>query len=335
MEKIPRCLFGLLTIALLTLAEWLVADPTWAETVQYQLTVRNDWSQAHHKPGAPPFTSVVQPHFSHLGGGTHNSDLVVWEEGGMSSTGMILMQETGWIDQPGNPNDLEDEFDDHIAAGTAGGFIVYPIPNPWFPAGTDTVLEFDIDDSHPLITLVSMLGPSPDWFIGVNGLDLSDGNRWKELVEVDLYPYDGGSKSRDDEFALFGPDENPQLPIRSITDDDDTLLLGSIPIGKFTFELLTPQPPAGDFNGDEKVDGTDLLFWQRGDSSSPIGDGDLAHWKGNFGYGPGGLSAASNSVPEPSTAALLLLASVVCRLTGVCRLTRVCGPTGRSRSLFV
>ncbi len=315
MEVNSRWMIDLVAAALATACLCLLPNSTRAETVQYQLTVRNDWSQAHHKPGAPPFTSVVQPHFSHLGGGTHNSDLVVWEEGGMSSTGMVWMQETGWIDQPRNSNDLEDEFDDHIASGEAGSFIVYPIPNPWFPAGTDTVLEFDIQDSHPLITLVSMLGPSPDWFVGVSGLDLSDGNRWKELVEVDLYPYDGGSRSRDDEFALFGPEESPQLPIRRITDDDDTLLLGSLPIGKFTFELLTPQAPAGDFDENNRVDGSDFLLWQRGESPGSISDSDLDDWKGNFGFDGEALSAIS-SVPEPSSTTLLVLAISSCGLSG-------------------
>lgn len=278
--------------------------------VEYRLTVRNDWNQAHHKPGAPPFSSVIQPHFSHLGGGTHNSNLVVWEEGELSSPGMIKMQETGWIDEPGSTSDLKNEFDDHLASGVAGSFLNYPIPDPWFPAGTETELSFEIEESHPLVTLVSMLGPSPDWFVGVSGLNLRDGNHWKELVEVDLYPYDGGSRSRDNLFALFGRIERPQKPIAAITDIDDTLLLGSIPIGKFTFELLTPPALPGDFDADSDVDGDDYLMWQRGEVSNPPDAVDLANWEQNYNSNSG-LASQSTSVPEPTTCALFGVAAIV------------------------
>lgn len=37
--------------------------------------------------------------------------------------------------------------------------------------------------------------PSPDWFVGVDSLDLCDGGRWREQVAMDLYPYDAGTDS--------------------------------------------------------------------------------------------------------------------------------------------
>jgi hypothetical protein len=291
-----------LVISFVSLA--YVTEVLRAAPVEYQLTVRNDWSQAHHKTGAPSFSSVDQPHFSHLGGGTHNSSLVVWQEGELSSYGMIKMQETGWIDEPANSSDLKDEFDGFLTDGTAGSFLNYPIPNPWFPAGTETVLNFEIEEAHPLVTLVSMLGPSPDWFIGVSGLNLREGNQWKELVEVDLYPYDGGSRSRDEQFSLFGTYENPQVPIQAITDTDDTLLLGSIPIGKFTFELLTPQSAAGDFDDDSSVDGEDFLMWQRGEVTAPPSETDLLEWNQNYGQAPA-VAGQSAAVPEPAGCVLV------------------------------
>jgi len=278
-----------------------------AGTATYKLTVYNGWTQANHKLGAPPFSSVEQPHFSHLGGGTHNADLDVWSVGGFSSPGMIKMQETGWIDRPSDNVDLKNEFDTYLANGTAGSFLNYPIPNPWFAAGTETDLEFEIAETHPLITLVSMLGPSPDWFIGVDSLNLRNGNVWRDLVEVDLYPYDGGSRSRDNQFALFGPLENPQKPIALITDTDGSLLKGSLPIGKFTFELLSvdPLPLPGDFTFDGSVDGSDFLKWQRGGSPSALSAADLDDWKQGFGTSLGSGGSGSATVPEPTTSVIV------------------------------
>lgn len=60
----------------------------------------------------------------------------------------------------------------------------------------------------------------------------------------------------------------------------------------------------GDFNGDTLVDGRDFLAWQRGESPDPLSAADLAEWQG--AYNGGALSAVS--VPEPTSAGLLLLA---------------------------
>ncbi len=64
---------------------------------------------------------------------------------------------------------------------------------------------------------------------------------------------------------------------------------------------------AGDFDGDDDVDGNDFLIWQRGNSpTSPLSPDDLADWQAN--YGPP-LMTSITSVPEPSTVCLMLLAS--------------------------
>ena len=70
--------------------------------------------------------------------------------------------------------------------------------------------------------------------------------------------------------------------------------------------VLTPGPP-GDFNFDGRVDGTDLLAWQRGNSPTPNSPEDLATWQANFGLGAS--TPATTAVPEPDTFALVGLAS--------------------------
>jgi len=61
--------------------------------------------------------------------------------------------------------------------------------------------------------------------------------------------------------------------------------------------------PDGDFDGDGDVDGADFLAWQRDTSL-----GSLSDWETN--YGTSGAVAATASVPEPSTAAMMLLAAI-------------------------
>jgi hypothetical protein len=70
---------------------------------------------------------------------------------------------------------------------------------------------------------------------------------------------------------------------------------GSSKILRATFLGLPGIP--GDFNSDGKVDGRDLLLWQRNTSV-----GSLADWKAN--YGTGSLAAVS-AVPEPGSLVLI------------------------------
>ncbi len=215
----------------------------------YNLTVTNSWSQASHESWAPRFSSVSGPHFSHLGGGTHNSSLSIWQDGGLSSPGMIFMQETGWIDHS-NPAtvDLKSEFDTHIADGSAYSFLNYP--RHFSPLESPVTVSLDVSSTHPLVTLVSMLGPSPDWFIGVSGLNMRDGGDWLDTITVDLFTYNGGSRSNDETFLCCenGPLESPQKAITLFTDTPDvndplrTALTGA-QIGTFTFDLQSVQIP--------------------------------------------------------------------------------------------
>ena len=82
--------------------------------------------------------------------------------------------------------------------------------------------------------------------------------------------------------------------------------------------LITVAGLPGDFNGDSRVDGADFLVWQRGGSPTPLSADDLNAWK--TGFGAGASSPTVGAVPEPSTAALLVLASV-----GVFRRRRLTG----------
>ncbi len=57
---------------------------------------------------------------------------------------------------------------------------------------------------------------------------------------------------------------------------------------------------AGDFDGDDDVDGADFLLWQRDNSV-----GDLAVWQSHFGE-VAAAAAALSAVPEPGSLLLLL-----------------------------
>ncbi|MDZ4656901.1 MAG: hypothetical protein SH868_04905 [Bythopirellula sp.] len=73
--------------------------------------------------------------------------------------------------------------------------------------------------------------------------------------------------------------------------------------------MLVEAGTPGDFDGDGDVDGRDFLAWQRGESPTAFSAADLATWQGAYN---GGALAALNAVPEPTSAWLVVLGSLLC-----------------------
>lgn len=193
------------------------------EPARYRVTFDATWSAATHPQMFPG-----NPHFSPLIGGTHSSQVVFWEPGGIASPGIEAMAEQG------DTSPLDAEVQAAIAAGTAEGLIqgqgISRSPN-------DTSVEFQVGPNHPLVTLVSMLAPSPDWFVGVHGMSLLENGQWVEERVVALDPYDAGTDSGGT-YRSANADTAPAEPIQRI--DDAPLAPSGVaePVGTFTFVLL-------------------------------------------------------------------------------------------------
>ena len=61
--------------------------------------------------------------------------------------------------------------------------------------GTATAtVEVAVTTAHPLVTLVTLVAPRLDWFVGVSELSLLDAQgEWLLQHQVDLFPYDAGT----------------------------------------------------------------------------------------------------------------------------------------------
>ena len=81
------------------------------------------------------------------------------------------------------------------------------------------------------VTLVTMIAPSPDWFVGVDALELRPGGQWVNELTVSLLAWDAGT---DDGTAFTSPNKNsnPKQPIALITGGP---FFGNDPLGTFTF----------------------------------------------------------------------------------------------------
>lgn len=189
-------------------------------TAQYEVTFESTWSAGTHPTDFPS-----DAHFSGLIGGTHRETVSFWREGSTASEGIRAMAERG------AKSPLADEVsraiaDGHALAVLSGGGIAQS------PGSVS--LAFDISQSHPFVTVVTMVAPSPDWFAGVSALPLFVNGDWVTETIADLVVFDAGTDSG---VTFRSPDEEtrPRQPIRRLTGypiGDGTT---AVPFGRIIF----------------------------------------------------------------------------------------------------
>lgn len=221
----------------------------------YELQVDVTWSEQTHPGRSPP--PEVFPHLSWIGGGTHADGASFWAVDTMGSPGMRTMA-LGGNTEPFE-TELEAERGDGAVARTFRweglGFGDPPGSrgNGFFAPSTTRGTFIDVLASHPRVTLVTMLGPSPDWFVGTppGGLVLTDSEGWRGDVVHDLRPLGGGVRDLNpaNPWNLLPCDDDPSL-CQVFTDPPGPLswieadsYLGDASVGSFSLlPLSVPEP---------------------------------------------------------------------------------------------
>lgn len=175
----------------------------------YDIELTTIWTMDDH-------TSVPgSAHWSDLIGATHANANEFMEIGQLASTGIKNVAEFG------SNGAITGEINAAITAGDADKLLQDGF-SPF--AGNDSVAVFsdvNVSEFFPLISLVSMVAPSPDWFIAINSLNLRSGNNsvlngWKDTFTVDVFAYDAGT----DSGTNYGSGDlitNPFQPISMVT----------------------------------------------------------------------------------------------------------------------
>ena len=185
----------------------------------YTITFTGAWT-AEATPGGVPDGA----HFSPLIGGVHNADVAFLEAGGQATPGIESMAERG------RTATLTEEIQ---AAGANALSVLRKDSGPGATA-SDTFEAVTVTADHPRITLLSMIAPSPDWFVGVFGLSLLDAEgNWADALTVNLYPWDAGTEGGDD----FSFDNAATVPPGTIVSLRGTGRFSDAPIATLTFTL--------------------------------------------------------------------------------------------------
>ncbi|XP_008567744.1 PREDICTED: spondin-2, partial [Galeopterus variegatus] len=194
---------------------------------KYSVTFTGKWSQTAFPKQYPLFRPPAQ--WSSLLGAAHGSDYSMWRKDQYASNGLRDFAERGeaWA--------LMKEIE---AAAEKLQSVHEVFSAPAVPSGTgQTSTELEVRSRHSLVSFVVRIVPSPDWFVGIDSLDLCDGDQWKEHVAMDLYPYDAGTDSG---FTFSSPNfaTIPQDTVTEITSSSP-----SHPANSFYYPRLKSLPP--------------------------------------------------------------------------------------------
>ncbi|XP_019382196.1 PREDICTED: spondin-2 [Gavialis gangeticus] len=197
------------------------------ELAKYSIVFTGKWSQTAFPKQYPLYRPPAQ--WSSVLGVTHSSDYNMWKRNEYASNGVRDFAEKGeaWV--------LMKEIEE---AGERIQSVHGIFSAPAVSTGTgETSTELEVHSRHQLVSFVVRIVPSPDWFVGIDSLNLCEGNRWKEEVSVDLFPYDAGTDSG---FTFSSPNfaTIPQDTITEITCSSP-----SHPANSFYYPKLKNLPP--------------------------------------------------------------------------------------------
>ena len=201
------------------------ASASSAQEATYRVVIEGLWNDSQSNP------YPASAHFTDFYGVNHSSSALLWKAGELASRGIEDVAEIGVT------SSLEFEVNQLQQAGLAGNAIrlssLFNLPN-----STQTTIRVSVDKSR--VSLISMVAPSPDWFVGISGVDLRSSNGWRSVLTLSLVPYDAGTEEGN-QFSLFNAATVPAEPIERVGNDSPFLQTNPV-LARVRFELLESDP---------------------------------------------------------------------------------------------
>lgn len=176
---------GLISISVISLAACGGSNdsdsqngPQGSGEVTYRLTFNTTWNATDFPTAFPS-----NPHFSPVIGATHNDQDFLWKTGEPSTDGVKSVAETGSTAL----------YTAELEAKKTEGNVENIVQGSGTASPAESSFEFKVNQSHPYISAISMIAPSPDWFVGIRDVNLYADNQWLEEKVFNLKLYDAGS----------------------------------------------------------------------------------------------------------------------------------------------
>lgn len=191
----------------------------------FELTLDITWS-AETAPVAFP----AGAHLSRLFGATHHSRYTLFRDGDTASTGVEVMAESG------RGTVLVAEWAEATRRGRVGTVFEGPALSA-APGGVTTT--FEATPAHPLVSFVTMLAPSPDWFTGAADVPLRVDDRWIDEIEFAIWAWDSGTDDGDT-YDAANADTQPRESVRLLATPHFLTADGLVPMGTARLRRITP-----------------------------------------------------------------------------------------------
>ncbi|WP_250434230.1 T9SS type A sorting domain-containing protein [Hanstruepera flava] len=192
-----------ITTLLYSILAFIITNITYSQSIAtYDIIFTSSWNSTDHG------TLPTNAHWSRLVGANHNSNVTFLEMGQLATQGIEDVAELG-----DNTVFMAIEVEQAINNGNAEQYINGS--SLAHATGTIEIMALEVSEDYPLLTLVSMIAPSPDWMIAISGINLRANDSWRTTISIDLYPYDAGT---DDgvNYTSANADSNPQGVITSL-----------------------------------------------------------------------------------------------------------------------
>ena len=213
---------------------------TFSSQAQYDVRFDATWSAA-----TLPLQFPSNAHFSSLIGAVHNDSVSFWAPGELASPGVERVAETG------STSTMTTEINQAVNADTARSRITGGAVGQSPGA---VITSFTVDTDYPLVSLITMIAPSPDWIVGVHDLNLLQNGNWVTTLTVPLPGYDAGTDSGTT-YTSGNQDTQPPEPISLLTGPLVTVNGEIVPFGSMTFTRITES--CVDSDGDDIGDDVD------------------------------------------------------------------------------
>nr|CAH8863664.1 unnamed protein product [Trichobilharzia regenti] len=220
----------------------------------YKLTFTGLWTKKTH-PKDWPVHNPGALHWTNLIGASHTPSFQIYRIGEPASAGVQAVctyGDTTVIKQSLGIAATNTGSLGGVPSGTQRGSTgVGPLlsfvsaPGMW---GEETLEEtrttyVAVNRTHPLISFLTMLGPSPNWCSGISGQSVCQADcTWVKKIEIDLFPWDAGVRNGDTYLPKNADSKDVPEPIRFITKDwmPNSPFSEGIPVARVVLERVLP-----------------------------------------------------------------------------------------------
>ncbi|GAA51478.1 spondin-1 [Clonorchis sinensis] len=224
-------------------------------TATYNLTFKGLWTRKTH-PRDWPVHNPGLLHWTNLIGASHMPGYRIYQFGEPASAGVsavcaygdttVLKQSLGIAASSTGSVSSVPTGTQRGAMGIGPLHSLISTPGMWSEETLDESRStlVAVNRTHPLISFLTMLGPSPNWCAGVASQSVCQADcTWIKQLQIDLFPWDAGVRYGDTYIPKSADRKDIPDPIRYITFDwmPNHPFTPNLPVARVTLERVLPK----------------------------------------------------------------------------------------------